>query len=331
MIRHRLAGIDMSSQFFDVCLFVSRASHRERFEADEAGFKAFGEWLKSLGVNRIWAGIEHTGGYERKLALHLLEKGHKVSLVDGLKINRFKEMLGKKSKTDKADAEVIAKFVKAHRPALWTPRPDVYEHLLGLKRHRDKLVENLTEWKNRRKGPKTNTFVHGQEETIIEVLQVQLKAVEEEIRTCIESDPELSRAAANMQSITGIAFTTAAAFLAESGPLNLQTYPTPQSLALAAGLAPLPWMSGVSVKGTYTKPYGNEGLRNALNMTASIARRLDPALGLFADRLEKRGKCKAVQVRAVKRKLVHIIWALVIHNAAYDGGKAVWNFKPKEA
>lgn len=326
MIRHRSSGIDMSAAFFDVCLTISRRIHERRFEAGPEGFRALSAWLEEICAGFCWFGIEHTGGYEQNLAMYLLEQGHRVSLLDAKRVHDFKGSEGKRSKTDKGDARIIAKFVAQKKPALWAPRPDAFAELLDLKRHRDDLVKAITMWKNRKSSPRVNAFVDAQTDTAIAVFELQLKAVEQEIQRCVESDREIGRSVNRMVTVPGIGFTTAVAFLAEAGPITGRTYPTPESLALSAGLAPLARMSGTSVRGTFTRPYGNSNLRNCLNLPAVVAKNHDPALALFAARMEHRGKCKPVQNRAVKRKLVHILWALVLKDQDYDPQKAVWKY-----
>jgi transposase len=322
MIRYYFVGIDIAARYFDVCLSLNRALHTKRFEQSLAGFEALSDWLAAQGAARCWTAMEHTGGYERSLAEFLLAKGHRVSLVDPFRVKRFKESLGKKAKTDRGCSIALCRYARERRPAQWTPRPDAFADLLELTRHRQNLVDSMVSWKNRRSSPKRNEFVHDQQDAAIQVLEVMIKEAGAEIRECIAGDAEISRCVARIDSLTAIDVTTAANFLAESGPITRSTYPTPESLSLEGGLCPLPWMSGVSVRGTYSKPYGNERLRNCLNLAAPNAKRWDPAIAAFAKRLEQRGKSKSVQNRAIKRKLVHIIWGLVINDQDYDPQKA---------
>jgi len=319
----------MSGPFFDVCLTVKRKVHESRFERSQEGYEALLAWVRGLGVTHCWFGIEHTGGYERALAEYLLGIGHRVSLLDGLRVRRFKESDGKKAKTDKSDAKAIARFVREKRPALWVPLPDAYAELQQLTRHREDLVSSRTQWLNRLKAPRTSDFVKSQERAMVDALEMMIKSVDEQIVKCIGANPEMERCVERMDSVTGIGVTTAAVFLAEAGPITKETYPSPNKLALAAGLVPLPWQSGVSLRGTYTKPYGNERLRNCLNLPAKTAKKRDDALSLFAKRLEERGKCKAIQNRAVMRKLVNILWAVATSDTDYDPAKAVKNFPSK--
>src|SRR5579863_6924107 len=100
MVRQNFAGIDVSKPWFDIAVFVGLETLRKRFVQGSEGFSELDAWLCESGVVRLKVALEHTGGYERALAEHLLSQGHHVSLVNGLQIKRFKESHGMKSKTD---------------------------------------------------------------------------------------------------------------------------------------------------------------------------------------------------------------------------------------
>jgi transposase len=325
MVRQKWAGADVSAEWFDVCVLDGTKRHEGRFAQSRHGFEGFGQWLKDLEIARVWIALEHTGGYERELALWLLDQGHKASIVDPQKVASFKASLGRRSKTDKVDAYILARFAKERRPALYTPRPDVYQELLQLVRHRLSLVEAKTQWRNRRSAPKTNGFVHAQQQTLVEVLCLQIQEVERQIRELVDCDPELSESVALVCTIKGMEFVSAVSFLAEAGPI--QGYPNPESLALAAGLVPLARKSGKSLNGIDRIPYGNQQLRQSIAMSASVARRYNQAMALFAARIQARGgKSYALLNKAVRRKLCHIIWGILTTRQPFDPNKAIQNF-----
>lgn len=325
MIRPKFAGADVSAEWFDVCVLVKAQQHEHRFPQSKEGYEGLGEWLKDIGIAKIWISLEYTGGYEQKLALWLLAKGHKVSLVDPSAVHSFKPSLGRRAKTDRLDAYVLARFTKERRPALFAPRPNAYDELLQLVRHRQTIVEALTQWRNRRAAPKTSAFVHAQQQTFIEVLRLQLEALEDSIRKLIASDTQMAKNVELISSIKGLQFITAVSFLAEAGPI--QGYPTPESLALAAGLVPIAFKSGKSINKLNRSPYGNERLRQSLALSSSIARRHNPAMAFFAARIEsKGGKSPALLNKAVRRKLCHVIWGILTKQEAFDPAKAIRGF-----
>ena len=169
-----------------------------------------------------------------------------------------------------------------------------------------------------------------QRNTLVQVLRLQLEELEKEIAEFVASTPELAR---NVELLTGIGavkLVTAVGTLAEAGPL--ECYPTPESLATAAGVAPLPFESGISLKKVRRKPYGNPNLKRVLSLVGSNARRFDPAIKQFAERIAARGpKSKAAINRACVRKVLHIMWGLIHSKEPYDPSKAIWKYDPNKA
>jgi len=50
-------------------------------------------------------------------------KGYSVSIVNSAKINAFAKIELSRTKTDKADAKLIARYALSTQPDLWTPLP----------------------------------------------------------------------------------------------------------------------------------------------------------------------------------------------------------------
>jgi transposase len=330
MVRQNHAGIDVSKRWFDAEVLLKEGSVQARFAQNPEGFAQHDAWLMDHGVVRLWVTLEYTGGYERPLAEHLLAQGHRVSLVTGIKIKRFKESHGIKSKTDRVDAKAIALYCKERRPELWVPRKAPYQTLLELWRHRQTLVEQVTAWSNRCKSPKTNSLVKAQAQTCVQVFRLQLEQTEAAIKQLIQSEPQMARNVELLTTIGAVGVITAAGTLAEAGPI--ECYPTPESLALAAGVAPIPDRSGTSVNRVNRKPYGNLNLKRVLALTGTNAKRCDPAISQFAERIAARGNKSASTInRACVRKILHIMWGVIHSQQPYDPAKAIQNFRPRRA
>ena len=311
---------------FDVLLKIGLKPHRCKLPQTKQGFEAFVEWLKELGVKRIHACMEHTGGYELKLAQFLLSQGHKVSIVDPCRVLAAKRSDGRMAKTDAIDAQALCKFCKEKVPEPWNPRPDSYRELTYLVRHRENLVEQIILLTNRRSAPfSQSAFVHEQQDAAIELFKLQLEIAEQTIKEHVKANKQLAEDVSLIGSIKGAKFITAVKVLAEAGPIS--GYPTAQSLALAAGLTPIPNQSGRSMGKRKMPIYGNQRLRQALQMAATVAKTHNPAINLFAQRLTQRGKCKLLVTKAVQRKLAHIIWAILTYRHPYDPTKAVQGFQ----
>jgi|SRR5947209_776341 len=122
-------GIDISKLKFNVSLIQPSGKLKHRvFPNTAAGFEQLREWLAKLGVERVHACLEATGTYSEALALFLCEAGHLVSVVNPAAVKAFAQSRLSRTKTDKVDAELIARFTVAQTPPCWTPpAPEVQE------------------------------------------------------------------------------------------------------------------------------------------------------------------------------------------------------------
>ncbi|MCA1603719.1 MAG: transposase, partial [Acidobacteria bacterium] len=111
-------GIDIAKLKFDVCLLKpsGRAKHKV-FTNTRHGFEQLIRWLDSHQVINLHACLEATGTYGEPLALFLFEAGFPVSLVNPAAVRAFANAGLSRTKTDKVDAELIARFCLAQRPA----------------------------------------------------------------------------------------------------------------------------------------------------------------------------------------------------------------------
>ena len=115
-------GIDVSKNTLDGALLKDGCKVRHKvFSNDAAGHTALLEWLGEQGVEHAHACLEATGTWAEAVALALHEAGHVVSLVNPARTHAFAKSQLKRTKTDKADAILIAQFCQMHQPpgALW--------------------------------------------------------------------------------------------------------------------------------------------------------------------------------------------------------------------
>ncbi|MBN4077485.1 IS110 family transposase [Sulfobacillus acidophilus] len=89
-------------------------------------------------------------------------------------------------------------------------------------------------------------------------------------------------------------------------------------MASYAGLTPRHKQSGTSIKGrTSISKKGNLTLRKAMFMPALVAIKYNPILKDFYLKLLERGKSKMCGIVAVMRKLLHIIFGVLINKQAF--------------
>jgi len=110
-------GIDVAKDWLD--LHVLPSNTRRRFPNTEEGCKKIAAMLKPLQPTNIV--LEGTSGYEKLIAIHLAQKEFPVAVVNPRQVRDFARSLGILAKTDKIDAEVLARF--AHHPSSLIPHP----------------------------------------------------------------------------------------------------------------------------------------------------------------------------------------------------------------
>src|SRR3954470_21735107 len=105
-------GIDVSKRRLDV---HSRPSG-ESFTIghDDEGVAALVERLAALAPTLVV--LEATGGLEVRLAAALAAAGLPVAVVNPRRVRAFARATGRLAKTDRLDAETIARFAEAGRP-----------------------------------------------------------------------------------------------------------------------------------------------------------------------------------------------------------------------
>ena len=312
-------GIDIAKEKIEVALLVSDKVKNKSFKNSGDGFEGLAFWLKKLGIERVHACLEATGNYGENLAIFLHEAGHTVSIINPARVKGFAQSELVRTKTDKIDAGVIARFCLAMKPEPWAPPSPEIRALRALVRRADSLLDMLTQEKNRL-GTAHESILPLIKEHIA-YLEKENKKIRDQIADLIDRNPELKRKKDLLASIPGIGKATTAILLAELD--DLRKFRHVRELVAFIGLAPRETLSGSSIKG---KPRlcktGHARLRKALYMPALVSIRYNLMIA-FYERLRERGKNGKVIVCAIMRKLVHIIFGVLKSGKKYDP-----NYKP---
>jgi transposase len=311
-------GIDIAKLKFNVCLIQHNGKLRHKvFPNTSTGFEQLLDWLSRQGVSTVHACLEATGTYGESLALFLHQAGHRVSVVNPAAVKAFAQSRLSRTKTDKVDAELIARFCQAQVPPAWTPLPEEVRELQALVRRLESLIEMRVMEENRLSSGITVDSVRRSVEELLAHLNEQIRRTEELIRQHISNHPGLKRQSELLDSIPGIAETTAARLLAEI--TDIKQYKSARQVAAYAGLVPRERQSGTSLRGrTRLSKIGNARLRRALYWPAITALRCSPFFQAWAKGLQERGKSKMSVVCAVMRKLVHLAYGVLKSEKPFD-------------
>jgi transposase len=313
-----ILGIDIAKLKFNVCLINQSGKLKHKvFSNTAAGFDQLKAWLSKLGIQRVHACLEATGTYGEALSLLLHQLGHTVSVINPAAVKAFAGSRLSRTKTDRVDAELIARFCLAQAPPAWTPLSPEVRELQALVRRLESLQEmRVMEEHRLSSGINVDSVRHSVEEHLA-YLNQEIKRTEELIRDHLNSNLTLKQQSELLDSIPGIAETTAALLLSEITDIN--QYRSARQVAAYAGLVPRERQSGRSVSGrTRLSKIGNARLRRALYFPAITALRCSPFFQQWAEGLRERGKSKMSVICAVMRKLVHLAYGVLKNSKPFD-------------
>ena len=311
-------GIDISKAKFDVALLRDEGKLRHKvFPNTQAGYQQLSVWLLKHKALSIHACMEATGTYGDALAAYLHEAGYVVSVVNPAIIKAFASTEMMRTKTDKADASLIARYCQKHQPSAWSPPPPEISELQALVRRLEALLEMHQQERNRFGAGIASLSVKESVEQHIDYLNEQITHTQSLIRDHIDRNPTLKQRRDLLTTIPGIGETTAAKFLAEIVEIN--HYQSARQVAAFAGLVPKHRESGSSVRG---RPklckVGTARLRKALYFPAIVATHHNPIIKAMSERLTQRGKCRMVVIGAAMRKLIHIAYGVLKSGKPFD-------------
>ncbi len=306
---HACVGIDVAKHSLDVCLLPSERHFTVSNDGD--GFRQLVDELPAAGTCLVV--VEATGGYQRRVVAALIQAGHPVAVVNPRQVRDFARGLGILAKTDRLDARVIARFGQHTQPRPCEISSEKQAAFRELVTRRRQLVEFRTAEQNRLKTATANTVLKNIRH-MLEQLDKQIRQLEEEMGELIDTDLELAAKAALLETVPGVGAVTISSLLVELpelGRLNRQ------QVAALVGVAPFNRDSG-KFHGRRAIWGGRAALRSVLYMAALTARRTNPLIRSFAQRLEAAGKPFKVVLTACIRKLLVILNTMLKNNLSWN-------------
>ena len=291
-------GIDVSKLHLDIFVGATQAHHQ--IHNTPRSIKA---WLKKHATSGACIVFEATGGYERALQTCLKERDDlSPKRIHPAQVKSFARALGKRAKTDKIDAEMLAKA------AAWlgddlhdTTPPDEAQMLRELLMRRSQLQEMLHAENCRAKMPHLPASIARSLAKSITTLKHLIETISQDISSLIAEQKALKERSNRLQQVVGVGEQVAAvviAFLPELGLVDRK------EIASLAGFAPITRQSGSGSSRGRTQG-GRKTLKKALYMAALVGIRYNPVLKAFYQALLKKQKPKMVALIATARKLVN--------------------------
>lgn len=297
-------GIDVSKAWLDIAVHEQAEAFRTGNE--DIGIASLVKRLKELKPTLIV--LEPTGGFEKLVIAELAHAGLPVVAINAKRVRDFARATGQLAKTDKLDAKVLAHFAAAVRPPLRNLRSEEQEQLSALLTRRRQVLDMLTVEKNRLVTVRAK--MRSAIEAHLQWLSGSLKELDKQIADFVESSPVWKEKDVLLQSVPGVGPVTSATLLGmlpELGQINRQ------EIAALVGVAPVNKDSGRK-QGRRRVYGGRADVRSVLYMAALSAKKFNPVIRKFYERLIQQGKEKKVALTACMRKLLVILNAMMHSN-----------------
>lgn len=289
------AGIDAGQRFLDVGF--APAGKGFRVANTLIGIAELVGRLNRAGVQRVV--LEAIGSYAQRLVEALVAASFEVGIVNPRRIKAFREAEGRRAKTDRLDAALIARFALFMSDAI-RPLPSQAEQTLrALSMRRRQLTELIAMEKTRLKQTLEPVLLDSHRVAIAQ-LGAERGRIEAEITTRLAALPEREALRRRLTSVPGFGSTIATILVTELPELGQRDR---KAIASLAGLAPHVSQSGnmpphAAISG------GRPCVRTALYMAALVALRSHPLYKAEYQLMRAAGKPAKVAIIAIARKLL---------------------------
>ncbi len=308
-------GVDVSKASLDV------QTDTGTFQVPNTG-KGLAQLLKHLNTDpdKTLVILEATGGYEGKALRFLTQTDYPVCRVNARWVREYARAAGILAKTDKIDAKVVRSygehFGMSGRLRIERPQRPAQYRLQALLRRRQQLIGMLVMEKGHLEAatePEERRLIRGTDRH----LQRQLASVTQQVQQLIQQDAAMKAQSDLLMGVNGIGEVTVMTLLArlpELGQVNRK------QIAAIVGVAPFNRDSGQS-RGIRTTWGGRAEVRRVLYMATLSARRYNPVIREYNQRLIAAGKKPKVAIVACMRKLLVMLNAMVRDQREWSPGE----------
>ncbi|TYB82643.1 IS110 family transposase [Oceaniovalibus sp. ACAM 378] len=300
-------GIDVSKDKLDI--FDLELMEHRQFDNDADGLRCLIGWLNDRHALTVF---EASGCYHSKLETGLSEASLPYSKVNPCQARRFAEATGKIAKTDRVDAEVLARMGSVLQLESQSPKSENMSVLKDLTNARRGLIKDRVAVKTRM--PTTmQTLIKRQLNERLAQVERHLKQLDGAIKEAISANAQLVEKLNILKSIPGISDITASAMLIEMPELGTMNG---KQAACLAGLAPISRQSG-RWQGKERIRGGRAFVRRALYMPALCTIRHNLSSKQKYDQMVKAGKPPKVALTAIMRRLIVVANALLRYGRSW--------------
>lgn len=304
----QVVGIDVAKDWLDVAVHPS--GEQWRVTQDPEGLAGLVQRLAALAPGLIV--LEASGGYEGVAVSLLGDAGLPVAVVNPRPVRDFARSQGILAKTDRLDAEVIARYGQVSGVKPQPPAASEDLDMAALVARRRQLVQMRTAELQRLATARPN--VRGRIQRVIAMLDQELADLDRDLTRRVGQSPQWLERERLLRSVPGVGPTLSITLLAELPELGALSH---KAIAALVGLAPMARDSGMR-HGPRFCWGGRAQVRAALYMPTVAALRCNPVLRDFYQRLVAQHKPKKVALVACMHKLLTILNAILRHNTPWN-------------
>lgn len=256
--------------------------------------------------------VEATGGLETALVVALAMAKLPVVVINPRQARDFARATGELAKTDRIDAQVLARFGQVLEPPIRALPDAMTRELEALVTRRQQVAAMLVAEGNRLRS--ASTLVGPQIERHIAYLKDEIDTLNHDIAQLIEASEIWQAKATILRSVPGLGPVVTATLLAKLPELGRIST---GEIAKLVGVAPLAHDSG-TLRGIRRIWGGRADVREMLYIATLVATRYNPLIRDHYQQLLARGKAKKLALIACSRKLLGILNAMLKHNTMWD-------------
>jgi transposase len=297
----RNVGIDVGKDVLDIAI-LELDTHWQ-IKNDDTAIQELVRQLRRYRLTRVV--VEATGGYERRVAEACAAGELPLLIVQPMKVRQFARAEGVMAKTDKIDAQLIARFGKALG---LEPRPlpdEKVRKVRDLLARKRQLNEQRTRELNRLH--KAQKFLQASHRRSIKLVEKEIAWVEKHIAAIVATVDEWQDTYKIITSVPGIGDGVAYTLLGELPELGHLTH---KQISALTGLAPFNRDSG-TMRGRRRIRGGRAPIRTMLYMAMLCGIQHNPVMKQFYNKLVAQGKHRKVALTACMRKMMTILNAMV--------------------
>ena len=277
---------------------------------DEKGIKEAINTIKKHSPERIV--IEATGRLEMPFIMACATANLPFVIANPIHIKRFAGAIGQRAKTDKLDAQLIARYGEAIKPKLSSLKPKIMPGMSDLVARRSQLLVMQTMEKNRLQIlPKALAMTI---KPILTVFKNQIEKIETKIVSLIESCDDYQAKNTILQSMPGIGKIASASLISNLPELG---YISSKQASALVGVAPMNRESG-RYKGLRRIQGGRHQVRTVLYMAMMSAMQCNPVFKATYQQLVAAGKPKKVAIITCVRKMIVILNSMLRDGVMWD-------------